>query len=401
MSGRDARRYFRDHGPDAFGLNFRDFIPDGRDGADVAKRIEAMGRGPATISNLNVTGTALNESHIKPYDLVALPSLRVAVLSLIDPVYMLPAWRSRVAPADEAVAKVVADLQRLPEAEAPDAIVLLARYSNDYETALALARETFGVAFAVGVEDDAARDHAAQTVKTWDGSKAFAAPAPAIRGVEVLEVHLSLERDGPFYTTVDAAAKYVPLNCSIEEDATSYAEMVSHYAAMQSILNETVGVLAHHVEGDRVSEICDEAVEVNGAEICGCRVAECTAGNLFADAMRYASNAQIALINSGSIRASIDAGAVSESEVPGRAENLNCWVESTSSPRRRRDSARSNPRRRRGVAATRFDPIHVIAAIRFDPPRYWRRSRSSTKSFDLTRCPGRCYERPARTRFPA
>ena len=51
-------------------------------------------------------------------------------------------------------------------------------------------------------------------------------------------------------------------------------------------------------------------IKGNATEVCGCRVAECGAGSLAADALAWRTGANITLVNGGSIRSSLQAGDV-------------------------------------------------------------------------------------------
>lgn len=78
-------------------------------------------------------------------------------------------------------------------------------------------------------------------------------------------------------------------------------------AALIADLYEEVRALAEQPIGATAAEVLDGRREV-------CRVEECTMGNIIADSMRFNSGAQIAIMNGGGVRASIDAGDITLGE---------------------------------------------------------------------------------------
>ncbi len=79
-------------------------------------------------------------------------------------------------------------------------------------------------------------------------------------------------------------------------------------AALVADLYEEVRALAEQPIGATAAEVLDGRREV-------CRVEECTMGNIVADSMRFNSGAQIAIMNGGGVRASIDVGDITLGEL--------------------------------------------------------------------------------------
>lgn len=79
-------------------------------------------------------------------------------------------------------------------------------------------------------------------------------------------------------------------------------------AALISTLLESVVTLRDQETGATATEL------INGDRVV-CRVEECAMGNIIADAMRAETGAQIALMNGGGVRASIDAGPITVGDV--------------------------------------------------------------------------------------
>lgn len=101
---------------------------------------------------------------------------------------------------------------------------------------------------------------------------------------------------------VEAAGEPIVIDGQVAEDAETKARIAEAAVPLEEIRNRVVAEAGDAIEGDRSV----------------CRVMECPMGNLVADAMlaRVADQGvQIAIANSGGIRASIDAGAVTMGEV--------------------------------------------------------------------------------------
>ncbi len=100
----------------------------------------------------------------------------------------------------------------------------------------------------------------------------------------------------------EAAGEPLIIDGNVGEDETTKARIAEMAAPLDEIRNEVVAQAGGAIEGDRAV----------------CRVEECAMGNLVADAMLARvkdQGIQIAIANSGGIRASIDAGEVTKGEV--------------------------------------------------------------------------------------
>ncbi|MEP5151645.1 5'-nucleotidase C-terminal domain-containing protein, partial [Planktotalea sp.] len=100
----------------------------------------------------------------------------------------------------------------------------------------------------------------------------------------------------------EAAGEPIIMDAAVAEDDATIARIAEAAAPLEEIRNKVVASAAEAIEGDRSI----------------CRVQECPMGNLVADAMlaRVADQGiQIAIANSGGLRASIDAGDVTMGEV--------------------------------------------------------------------------------------
>ena len=102
----------------------------------------------------------------------------------------------------------------------------------------------------------------------------------------------------------EAVGEPLLIDAAVAEDAAIVARVGELAAPLEEIRDKVVASAAAALEGDRAV----------------CRVQECTMGNLIADAMLARVKDQgidIAIMNSGGIRASVDAGEVTMGEVLG------------------------------------------------------------------------------------
>jgi len=97
----------------------------------------------------------------------------------------------------------------------------------------------------------------------------------------------------------DASGEIIPLSKYITPDQDAAALVADLYEEVRALTELPIGATA--------TEMLDGRREV-------CRVEECTMGNIIADSMRLNSGAQIAIMNGGGVRASIEAGDISLGE---------------------------------------------------------------------------------------
>ena len=332
FKGVKSAKYFAKSDYDAFTWTFRDFTVAATDGKDLAKFVDwARARDPslppAVVTNLNTSvmnNRHLNASHFSSYTITTLDSgRRVAVLALCDPSWMTVKWQGFFFGYHEAVEMALEDLRRLPAAEAPDAVILMGRIA--YNDALELATQRSGLAAVIYWEDNyyytgggkkpedfPGGVYLPQMVTSWAGDSVLFTPSQEGMYGTLLQGSLTLKRDGnaPFASTQDGSSvQIVNLNCSVPENKTTYADMVSDYKEMQTKLNATVGYLGNYVEGDKCytgtddswtgSECANPTLTWDGDELCGCRVAECLMGNMITDGVKSITGADISLVNGG------------------------------------------------------------------------------------------------------
>ncbi|NNU79977.1 multifunctional 2',3'-cyclic-nucleotide 2'-phosphodiesterase/5'-nucleotidase/3'-nucleotidase [Halovulum dunhuangense] len=113
------------------------------------------------------------------------------------------------------------------------------------------------------------------------------------------ELNVTFDDDG---VITEAVGEPVIMDASVTEDVGTKARISELAVPLDEIRNQVIGESAGPIEGDRSV----------------CRVMECEMGNLVADAMLERvrdQGIQIAIANSGGLRASIDAGEVTMGEV--------------------------------------------------------------------------------------
>ena len=164
-----------------------------------------------------------------------------------------------------------------------------------------IAEETTGIDVIVGGHSN--------TLLSNESDRA-AGPYPTmVNGVAIVQAYAYGRYLGELNVVFDDAGRVVEakgeplvMDASVAEDAETVARIRELAAPLDEIRNRVVAEAAVPIEGDRAV----------------CRVQECAMGNLVADAMlaRVADQGvQVAIVNSGGLRASIDAGEVTMGEV--------------------------------------------------------------------------------------
>lgn len=196
------------------------------------------------------------------------------------------------------VAAVQAEVDSLT-AEGIDRIIVLSH--SGYSIDQRVAAETTGVDVIVGGHSNTllsnTDENAAGPYPTMVGNTAIV--QAYAYGKYVGELTVSFNDAGE---VVEAAGNPVLVNADIAENAEIVARVGELAKPLDSIRNEVVAESAAAIEGNR--DVC--------------RVQECEMGNLVADAMLDRVRDQgvsIAIMNSGGLRASIDAGEVTMGEV--------------------------------------------------------------------------------------
>ena len=101
------------------------------------------------------------------------------------------------------------------------------------------------------------------------------------------------------HTNTHTHTQVVPLDCGVDEAPAARAALLHYYGEQERRTSTAIAHLNQTVEGGKYwAGPCTTFVD--GSTLCGCRVAECALGSLYADAFRHLGNADIGVINGGS-----------------------------------------------------------------------------------------------------
>ncbi len=195
------------------------------------------------------------------------------------------------------VGAVQQEVDRLTE-EGVNKIIVLSH--SGYNTDIRVAENTTGVDVIVGGHSNTLlgdMDGAAGSYPTMVGSTAIV--QAYAYGKFLGELNVTFDDEG---NVTEAAGAPLIMDAAVAEDEATKARITEAAAPLDEIRNKVVASTAEAIEGNR--DVC--------------RVMECSMGNLVADAMLERVKDQgidVALANSGGLRASIDAGDVTMGEV--------------------------------------------------------------------------------------
>ena len=332
-------------------------------GQYLAQTLRAAGV-TAAVTNLapGDYGEQDSDGNIAPFTILALPHANrtLAFLALVDPTHLAvlnPFYAKRFIRYRRAVSVAMGQLDRIPAHERPTVVVLSVpsvpvtqAEMNKHGTATAamlslvkaLAEEVDGLdvilvnGFELEPED-------AFTVRSWhgDGKDVLILPTGKPQGLHISVATLPFIAPPPTTDTADGdpcrrtmtlgewEAATVALDSAEESESMIHRLLIEHErSSMLAHATYTFGTLpkdatmrfdgaelqpggvcnAHNEPTTKVI-IVNSTDGIGTAAVCGCRVSECGAGRLIADAMQWASNADISFVNAGSIRSSLLPGA--------------------------------------------------------------------------------------------
>ncbi|MGJ8544393.1 MAG: bifunctional metallophosphatase/5'-nucleotidase [Sulfitobacter sp.] len=196
------------------------------------------------------------------------------------------------------VAAVQGEVDRLT-AEGVNKIIVLSH--SGYKTDLKVAAETTGVDVIVGGHSNTLLSNSDEKAEgpypTMVGETAIV--QAYAYGKYLGELNVTFDDAG---NVTEATGEPILIDAGVEQDADTVARISEMAAPLEEIRNKVVAQTAEAIDGERGS----------------CRAVECSMGNLVADAMLDRVKDQgieIAIANSGGLRASIDAGEVTMGEV--------------------------------------------------------------------------------------
>ncbi len=196
------------------------------------------------------------------------------------------------------IAAVQAEVDRL-SAEGIDKIIVLSH--SGYGLDQQIAAQTTGVDVIVGGHSNSllsnSNDRADGPYPTMVGDTAIV--QAYAYGKYLGELNVLFDDAGK---VIKAEGEPVLIDAAVPEDPATLARIAEAAAPLEAIRNKVVAAAADTIDGDRGN----------------CRARECAMGNLVADAMLARVKSQgieVAIANSGGLRASIDAGDVTMGEV--------------------------------------------------------------------------------------
>lgn len=253
---------------------------------------------PVLMSNANIENEELLNDRIMPSTVIEVGGEKIGVIGLTpEDTDELASPGPNVVFSDP-VPAVQAQVDKLT-ADGVNKIIVLSH--SGYGVDQRVAQETTGVDVIVGGHSN--------TYLSNTSDKAVGPYPTVVNGVQIVqayaygkflgELNVTFDDDG---NVVQAVGEPLIMDNTVTEDQAALDRIAELAKPLDEIRNKVVASAAAPIEGDRSI----------------CRVQECEMGNLVADAMlaRVADQGvQIAIANSGGLRASIDAGDVTMGEV--------------------------------------------------------------------------------------
>nr|WP_170538920.1 bifunctional metallophosphatase/5'-nucleotidase [Ruegeria arenilitoris] len=253
---------------------------------------------PVLMSNANIENEELLTNRIMPSTVIEVGGEKIGLIGLTpEDTDELASPGPNVVFSDP-VPAVQAQVDKLT-ADGVNKIIVLSH--SGYGVDQRVAQETTGVDVIVGGHSN--------TYLSNTSDKAAGPYPTVVNGVQIVqayaygkflgELNVTFDDDG---NVVEAVGEPLIMDNTVTEDQAALDRIAELAKPLDEIRNKVVANAAAPIEGDRSI----------------CRVQECEMGNLVADAMlaRVADQGvQIAIANSGGLRASIDAGDVTMGEV--------------------------------------------------------------------------------------
>lgn len=253
---------------------------------------------PVLMSNADIRDEELLTDKIKKSTIIEVGGEKIGLIGLTpEDTHDLASPGPNITFSDP-VPAVQAEVDRLT-GEGVNKIIVLSH--SGYGVDQRVAQETTGVDVIVGGHSN--------TYLSNVSDKAAGPYPTVVNGVQIVqayaygkflgELNVTFDDDG---NVVEAAGEPLIMDNSVTEDQAALDRIAELAVPLDEIRSKVVADSADAIEGDRAV----------------CRVQECQMGNLVADAMlaRVADQGvQIAIANSGGLRASIDPGEVTMGEV--------------------------------------------------------------------------------------
>ncbi len=294
--GQDSAQVMNLLGYDAMALGSYEFTH----GVDTLEQFISGLAFPAVVTNVDFSALPELDARIQPYIVVNFGEQRVGIMGVTQ-------GDSRLRPIPELAfdtnyVRVVQSAADALLVDGVNKIVLISHlgYFNDLDLATQLA----GIDVIVGGDSGTLLTNIAH--ESAEGPYPTVIQSAAGEPVLVVQAWLHNRVMGRLDVTFDAAGVIadwagdaVFLTPDILDDPDMIALVEDLRAELPLFLDEAIGETQNYLEGER--EVC--------------RYAECSMGNLIADAIRAETGAQIAFHNGGAIRASIDPGVITVGDV--------------------------------------------------------------------------------------
>ncbi|WP_170337680.1 bifunctional metallophosphatase/5'-nucleotidase [Ruegeria arenilitoris] len=292
--GKVAAEFMNKLGYDAMTVGNHEFD----DGPEVLAGFVDAVEFPILMSNANIENEELLTDRIKKSTVIEVGGEKIGLIGLTpEDTDELASPGPNVVFSDP-VPAVQAEVDKLT-GEGINKIIVLSH--SGYGVDQRVAQETTGVDVIVGGHSN--------TYLSNTSDKAAGPYPTVVNGVQIVqayaygkflgELNVTFDDDG---NVVQAVGEPLIMDNTVTEDQAALDRIAELAKPLDEIRNKVVANAAAPIEGDRSI----------------CRVQECEMGNLVADAMlaRVADQGvQIAIANSGGLRASIDAGDVTMGEV--------------------------------------------------------------------------------------
>ncbi|MEW2916797.1 bifunctional metallophosphatase/5'-nucleotidase [Ruegeria sp. ANG10] len=292
--GKVAAEFMNKLGYDAMTVGNHEFD----DGPEVLRGFIDSVDFPVLMSNADITDEELLTDKIKKSTVIEVGGEKIGLIGLTpEDTHDLASPGPNITFSDPAPA-VQAEVDKLA-GEGVNKIIVLSH--SGYGVDQRVAQETSGVDVIVGGHSN--------TYLSNVSDKAAGPYPTVVNGVQIVqayaygkflgELNVTFDDDG---NVLEAVGEPLIMDNTVTEDQSALDRIAELAVPLDEIRNKVVANAADAIEGDRSV----------------CRVQECEMGNLVADAMlaRVADQGvQIAIANSGGLRASIDPGEVTMGEV--------------------------------------------------------------------------------------
>lgn len=295
--GQDSAQIMNMIGYDAMTLGNHEFD----NGDDVlAAFIDAL-EFPVVTANVDFSQSPALADKVQPYTVLEVGGEQIGIIGLVTPESDILSSPGPELVFDHDLINVTQNMVDELTAQGINKIILLTHIGLDADVEVAQA--VTGVDVIVG-----GHTHTLLSNTYSGASGQYPAVLESASGEPVLVVQASTRTLylGRLDVEFDAAG--------VLSDWEGDAILLSRYISPDPDVSDLVAGLAEPIAELQATEVAEAAIPLVGERTI-CRVEECNLGNLIADAYRAETDAQIAFMNGGGIRASIDEGTITMGEI--------------------------------------------------------------------------------------